>query len=758
MDAAAERSAENVDSPTEQQSGTGADIPDGKELFESWTLLETPTKRSRATSAMDSDEDSAGEVHDQQVAVLTDSDEEKNEEENVEKDPEECATEADDEVEKEPNQNDQPSGVENVPEKNEKSSHDDDDEPSTKKAVCGEYGADSSDGISMISKTAESNEASVPCKKASEPEPESEPESEPEPEPEPESEPEPELGSEPELELELDSMGHLKLPASAPYSPNEEENDPAEYTLMNLLTNYPPGNSTIRRVVLNIAIGAFVMLMVNSAFFGPAQINKALIDKLQQENNALKLELGKYQRMYTRSELDPQAQEAEAVLMQRLKEQATPEPEPVSEPESESAAPTMRRVPTMEDYVKRRVVWAGDDDNPALIADDDYVLPDFCYNLNGHQDAESATKYCIVKRGKVEAKLRQAEWDQKHGKPKKAEDYRKYIQPTEEEVEEYKRQKTAPPPVVPSISPLSFDYSAAFQSIKEEGAMIIKSLKMILDLDPEEVYFADDEASSSSTIDSITSNGATDSPKPIVINWDSYPTWVRAKYEQQPEMHSKLVNKAQMLWGWENGKNQFLQHTGLNTLAEVNGLTEEELLQRLQRNTKEADAERSEERKDQPAEENDKFNGDKEHYKQQKKVDNGKPQELKKEENKSKEQERKDPNKNSKESSDGYINSKLMEQLDTNRNYRKAGLMPSCANFLQWWVDRFRPRLKSAYTHLIEALHIDAACLTYLICMALLCQLLFFMRVLCRLLPDNVKVTKVGPTRLSRYSSRIKLN
>lgn len=222
-----------------------------------------------------------------------------------------------------------------------------------------------------------------------------------------------------------------------------------------------------------------------------------------------------------------------------------------------------------------------------LIADKDYVLPEFCYNKNAVQDelfSEYSAKYCDSKQRKIDAKLK------KHKHPR---DYKQYIHPTAEEVAEHQKQATAPPPKVPSLSPFEFDYRSAFETIKEEGSVILQSLTAILDLDPEpelivpvpsEGYLADDEASSSSSSSSASSVASTpaqeSTPATEAINWAEYPPWVREKYENQPEMHRKLQNKAHLLWEWERKKNQFLDEVGLTTLEEVDRKSEDELRQR----------------------------------------------------------------------------------------------------------------------------------------------------------------------------------
>lgn len=335
------------------------------------------------------------------------------------------------------------------------------------------------------------------------------------------------------------------------------------------------------------------------------------ISELELENNILKNEMNKLKHLYTRTELDEQVQQAdvewEKVLEEKLAEEEQvqeqaqeAEPEPTAEPESPTEEPLVfRKVPPQDEDIKRRVVWSGDDGQPMLIADKDYVLPDFCFNKNAVQDdlfSEYSSKYCDIKKRKVEAKLRKAEFARKNHKrykePRK--DYTEYIIPTQEEIEEYHMKSQLPPPKPPSLSPFEFDYKKAFETIKEEGAVIVDSLVAILDLDPEPEYFptptpstssvsdgstqetstsyqADDEASSSPT---STSSSDT---IPEEIRWESYPPWVREKYANQPEMHGKLRNKERLLWDWERKKNEFLHEVGLETLEEVDRKSEDEL-------------------------------------------------------------------------------------------------------------------------------------------------------------------------------------
>ncbi|XP_038118571.1 uncharacterized protein LOC6041942 isoform X2 [Culex quinquefasciatus] len=360
-------------------------------------------------------------------------------------------------------------------------------------------------------------------------------------------------------------------------------------------------------VVLGMVVTAIVAVLVGNSRLHTNRVDEfsfqheQRISELELENNILKNEMNKLKHLYTRSELDEQVQQADTewakVLDEKLaeeQERAQPEPEPEPEPESPAGEPLkFRKVPPQDEDVKHNVVWSGDDGQPMLIADKDYVLPDFCFNKDAVQDdlfSEYSGKYCDIKKRKIEAKQRKAEFARKNHKRYRDEpkDYSKYIIPTKEEIDEYQRQATATPPKPPSLSPFDFDYQKAFETIKEEGAVIVDSLVAILDLDPEPEYLptpspsasslesasyqADDEASPSPT-------PSTDSV-PSGIRWESFPPWVREKYESQPEMHAKLRHKESLLWDWERKKNEFLHQVGLETLEEVGRKSEDELRQR----------------------------------------------------------------------------------------------------------------------------------------------------------------------------------
>lgn len=376
-------------------------------------------------------------------------------------------------------------------------------------------------------------------------------------------------------------------------------------------------------VVLGVFVTAIAAILVGNSRIYTDKIDEynfqheQRISELELENNILKNEMNKLKHLYTRTELDEQVQQADSdwakVLEEKLaEEQAQAEPEP----ETPTEEPLVfRKVPPQDEDIVHKVVWSGDDGQPMLIADKDYVLPDFCFNKDAVQDAlfsEYSGKYCDIKRRKVEAKLRKAEFARKNHKRYKQKDYSEYIIPTQEEIDEYQRQSTAQPPKPPSLSPFEFDYQQAFENIKEEGAVIVDSLVAILDLDPEpeypptpspstssqdSSYQADDEASPSPTpsTDSVTTDAAP--------NWDAFPPWVKAKYANQPEMHPKLRHKEQLLWDWERKKNQFLHEVGLETLEEVGAKSEDELRQR-----------RDEFRGSQPQQQS----GERRHYKEEK--------------------------------------------------------------------------------------------------------------------------------------------
>ncbi|XP_052869020.1 ABC transporter F family member 4-like [Anopheles cruzii] len=204
------------------------------------------------------------------------------------------------------------------------------------------------------------------------------------------------------------------------------------------------------------------------------------ISELELENNILKQEMSKLRHLYTRSELDEQVQQAEFEWMTKSAESdAEPEPEPVPAVPSQP----VRIVPPQDAGIKRKVVWSGDEEEPMLIVDKDYVLPAFCYNQDrAVQDdlffAYSA-KYCDVKKRKVEAKQKKAEFQDKRNA--KVENYNKFIHP---KPEPSAPAAAASDPTKPA-SPFNIDYQKAFDAIKAEGSVIVEALGSILDLSPE---------------------------------------------------------------------------------------------------------------------------------------------------------------------------------------------------------------------------------------------------------------------------------
>uniref|UniRef100_A0A2M3Z070 Putative transcription termination factor rho n=1 Tax=Anopheles braziliensis TaxID=58242 RepID=A0A2M3Z070_9DIPT len=211
------------------------------------------------------------------------------------------------------------------------------------------------------------------------------------------------------------------------------------------------------------------------------------ISELELENNILKQEMNKLRHMYTRSELDEQVQRAEFEWQERLRnsEQDDHAPEdaaPQSEvPESEP----IRKVPPQDTGVKRKVVWSGDEEEPMLIVDKDYVLPAFCYNQDrAVQDDlffEYSAKYCDVKKRKIEAKQKKAEFQAKHQSPKQ-DNYNKYIniKPNQQQPNDVNAGDSGR-----LASPFNIDYQKAFDAIKAEGSVIVEALGSILDLSPE---------------------------------------------------------------------------------------------------------------------------------------------------------------------------------------------------------------------------------------------------------------------------------
>uniref|UniRef100_A0A182PR44 Uncharacterized protein n=1 Tax=Anopheles epiroticus TaxID=199890 RepID=A0A182PR44_9DIPT len=215
------------------------------------------------------------------------------------------------------------------------------------------------------------------------------------------------------------------------------------------------------------------------------------ISELELENNILKNEMNKLRHLYTRSELDEQVQRAEFEWNDAMKlktvEEAINEPgksilETKTEEVGERVEKSIRKVPPQDSGVKRKVVWSGDEEEPMLIVDKDYVLPAFCYNQDQavHDDlfSEYSAKYCDVKKRKIEAKQKKAEYNQKM--QQKEENYNKFINSATIDPSQEKRidpEKLA--------SPFNIDYQKAFDAIKAEGSVIVEALGSILDLSPE---------------------------------------------------------------------------------------------------------------------------------------------------------------------------------------------------------------------------------------------------------------------------------
>uniref|UniRef100_A0A182ILU9 Uncharacterized protein n=1 Tax=Anopheles atroparvus TaxID=41427 RepID=A0A182ILU9_ANOAO len=209
------------------------------------------------------------------------------------------------------------------------------------------------------------------------------------------------------------------------------------------------------------------------------------ISELELENNILKNEMNKLRHLYTRSELDEQVQRAEFEWIEAHSgtdnaNEAFDDTNRFPEPPEQQP---VRKVPPQDSGVKRKVVWSGDEEEPMLIADKDYVLPAFCYKQDqAVQDDlffEYSAKYCDVKKRKIEAKQKKAELQAKR-QPKK-ENYNKFIHPTPSETVQ---DSSTFDPSKPA-SPFNIDYKKAFDAIKSEGSVIVEALGNILDLSPE---------------------------------------------------------------------------------------------------------------------------------------------------------------------------------------------------------------------------------------------------------------------------------
>uniref|UniRef100_A0A182MVK7 Uncharacterized protein n=1 Tax=Anopheles culicifacies TaxID=139723 RepID=A0A182MVK7_9DIPT len=207
------------------------------------------------------------------------------------------------------------------------------------------------------------------------------------------------------------------------------------------------------------------------------------ISELELENNILKNEMNKLRHLYTRSELDEQVQRAEFKWMDVLNQDPPDEPIEQMETVAENQdQPPIRIVPPQDGGVKRKVVWSGDEEEPMLIVDKDYVLPAFCYKQDQavHDDlfSEYSAKYCDIKKRKIEAKQKKTEFQQK--KQTKPENYNKFIHPKASEQPQERRTDPSKP-----ASPFNIDYQKAFDAIKAEGSVIVEALGSILDLSPE---------------------------------------------------------------------------------------------------------------------------------------------------------------------------------------------------------------------------------------------------------------------------------
>ncbi|XP_050072061.1 uncharacterized protein LOC126559943 [Anopheles maculipalpis] len=213
------------------------------------------------------------------------------------------------------------------------------------------------------------------------------------------------------------------------------------------------------------------------------------ISELELENNILKNEMTKLRHLYTRSELEEQVQQAEFEWMDALRQETVANVlEEISEATEAGAdstvpPPPVRIVPPQDGGVKRKVVWSGDEEEPMLIVDKDYVLPAFCYNQHqAVQDdlfSEYSAKYCGIKQRKIEAKKKKAEFSEK--KQAMPESYNRYIHPkASDQTEQEKRVDPGRP-----ASPFNIDYQKAFDAIKAEGSVIVEALGNILDLSPE---------------------------------------------------------------------------------------------------------------------------------------------------------------------------------------------------------------------------------------------------------------------------------
>ncbi|XP_035779330.1 uncharacterized protein LOC118459748 [Anopheles albimanus] len=299
-------------------------------------------------------------------------------------------------------------------------------------------------------------------------------------------------------------------PLTPPYTPTSASSEHEELKENSLQVQKTDDESALERVqsvvplshepvsnvkwivfsVLATAMAAIILgnsMRVNSRVDEINFEHEKRISELELENNILKQEMNKLRHMYTRSELDEQVQRAEFAWQERLRnsepddlasEDAVPQAEvPESEP--------MRKVPPQDTGVKRKVVWSGDEEEPMLIVDKDYVLPAFCYNQDrAVQDDlffEYSAKYCDVKKRKIEAKQKKAEFKEKQ-QPAKQDNYNKYIniKPNQQQPNDVNAGDNGR-----LASPFNIDYQKAFDAIKAEGSVIVEALGSILDLTPE---------------------------------------------------------------------------------------------------------------------------------------------------------------------------------------------------------------------------------------------------------------------------------
>ncbi|XP_049281382.1 zinc finger CCCH domain-containing protein 13-like [Anopheles funestus] len=255
--------------------------------------------------------------------------------------------------------------------------------------------------------------------------------------------------------------------------------------------SHPPVSNASWVIFSLIATGMVAVILGNSMRLQNRveEVNfehEKRISELELENNILKNEMNKLRHLYTRSELDEQVQRAEFEWRDVLNQDPAGETtEPLQDAEfgeETPAPPPMRKVPPQDGGVKRKVVWSGDEEEPMLIVDKDYVLPAFCYKQDQavHDDlfSEYSAKYCDIKKRKIEAKQKKTEFQQK--KQSKPENYNKFIHPKASEQSQEKRIDPGKP-----ASPFNIDYQKAFDAIKAEGSVIVEALGSILDLSPE---------------------------------------------------------------------------------------------------------------------------------------------------------------------------------------------------------------------------------------------------------------------------------